>query len=35
MEYWRTIHESLNRQPVHEVDRYFVAMLKELGIEKG
>jgi hypothetical protein len=35
MEYWRTIYESLNRQPVREVDRYFVAMLKELGIEKG
>jgi hypothetical protein len=35
MEYWKTLHESINTQPVREVDRYFVAMLKKLGIEKG
>lgn len=29
------VHKSLNREPVREVDRYFVAMLKQLGIEKG
>jgi len=35
MEYWKTLHESINTQPVREVDRYFIAMLKQLGIEKG
>ena len=35
MEYWKTLHKSLNTQPVREVDRYFWAMLKKLGIEKG
>ena len=35
MEYWKTLHESINTQPVREVDRYFIAMLKKLGIEKG
>jgi hypothetical protein len=35
MDYWKMVHKSLNREPVREVDRYFVAMLKPLGIEKG
>ena len=35
MEYWKTLHHSINTQPVREVDRYFIAMLKKLGIEKG
>lgn len=35
MSYWETLHKSLNTQPVREVDRYFWAMLKKLGIEKG
>ena len=35
MDYWKMVHKSLNREPVREVDRYFVAMLKQLGIEKG
>jgi len=35
MSYWETLHKSLNNHPVREVDRYFWAMLKKLGIEKG
>ena len=35
MDYWKMVHKSLNREPVREMDRYFVAMLKPLGIEKG
>jgi hypothetical protein len=35
MDYWKILHKSINREPVREVDRYFMAMLKPLGIEKG
>jgi len=35
MDYWKTLHASINRNPVREVDRYFLGMLKKLGIEKG
>ena len=35
MEYWEALHRSIDREPVREVDRYFMAMLKPLGIEKG
>ena len=35
MEYWESLHRSINREPVREMDRYFIAMLKPLGIEKG
>ena len=32
---WRTLHAIIQREPVHERDRFFLAMLKPLGIEKG
>jgi len=35
MDYWKSLHKSVNREPVREMDRYFMAMLKPLGIEKG
>jgi len=35
MDYWKALHRSINREPVREVDRYYMAMLKKLGIEKG
>jgi hypothetical protein len=35
MEYWERLSEVINREPVHERDRFFMAMLKPLGIEKG
>ncbi len=35
MRYWEAVHRSINREPVREMDRYFMAMLKPLGIEKG
>jgi hypothetical protein len=35
MDYWKALHTSINREPVREMDRYHVAMLKPLGIEKG
>jgi hypothetical protein len=35
MEYWERLADVLNREPVAERDRFFMAMLKELGIEKG
>jgi hypothetical protein len=35
MDYWKSLSKSINREPVREVDRYFMAMLKPLGIEKG
>ena len=35
MEYWKALHTSINREPVREMDRYYMAMLKKLGIEKG
>jgi hypothetical protein len=35
MDYWKRLAESINAEPVREVDRYMLAMLKPLGIEKG
>jgi hypothetical protein len=35
MDYWKALHTSINREPVREMDRYYMAMLKKLGIEKG
>ena len=35
MAYWERLHEILNREVVAERDRFFVAMLKRVGIEKG
>jgi hypothetical protein len=35
MAYWRLLSEIINREPVQERDRFFMAMLKPLGIEKG
>jgi hypothetical protein len=35
MEYWKRLADVLNREPVAERDRFFMAMLKPLGIEKG
>lgn len=33
--YWERLSEIINREPVHERDRFFMAMLKPLGIEGG
>lgn len=33
--YWERLADIINREPVHERDRFFMAMLKPLGIEKG
>jgi hypothetical protein len=35
MEYWERLADVLNREPVAERDRFFMAMLIPLGIEKG
>jgi len=35
MEHWERLADILNREPVFERDRFFMAMLKPLGIEKG
>jgi hypothetical protein len=35
MAYWETLAEALANEPVQERDRFFMAMLKPLGIEKG
>ena len=35
MEYWERLHEIINREPVAERDRFYMAMLKSIGIEKG
>jgi hypothetical protein len=35
MEYWERLSDTINREPVAERDRFFMAMLKPLGIEKG
>ena len=35
MEYWRRLDEVIQREPIEERDRFFHAMLKPLGIEKG
>ena len=33
--YWERLADILNREPVEERDRFFMAMLVPLGIEKG
>ena len=35
LEYWQVLADIINREPVQERDRFFLAMLKPLGIEKG
>lgn len=35
MDYWKTLHEIINDEPVREQDKPWMAMLKPLGIEKG
>ena len=35
MAYWKLLSSIINREPVQERDRFFMAMLKPLGIEKG
>ena len=35
MIYWERLANIINREPVQERDRLFLAMLKPLGIEKG
>lgn len=35
MKYWERLADVVNREPVFERDRFFMAMLKPLGIEKG
>ena len=35
LRYWELLADTLNREPVQERDRFFMAMLKPLGIEKG
>jgi hypothetical protein len=35
MAFWERLHEVLNREVVAERDRFFMAMLKRVGIEKG
>ena len=34
-EYWERLHEVLQSEVVDERDRFFVAMLRQLGIERG
>lgn len=34
-EYWQRLADIINSEPVQERDRFFLAMLKPLGIEKG
>ena len=35
IEYWARLSAFINNNPVHERDRFYMAMLKPLGIEKG
>ena len=35
MDYWERLADMINKEPVQERDRFFMAMLKPLGIEKG
>jgi hypothetical protein len=35
MAFWERLHEILNREVVADRDRFFMAMLKRVGIEKG
>src|SRR5262245_9877059 len=33
--YWEAVNELIQREPVEERDRFFYAMLRDLGIERG
>ncbi|MGB5278941.1 MAG: DUF1254 domain-containing protein, partial [Gammaproteobacteria bacterium] len=35
MDYWQRLSDIISKEPVEERDRFFMAMLKPLGIEKG
>jgi hypothetical protein len=35
LDYWKVLSDIINREPVQERDRLFLAMLQPLGIEKG
>lgn len=35
IKYWEVLHSALQHDPVDERDRFHMAMLRELGIEKG
>ena len=35
MDFWTRLSEVINNNPVQERDRFFMAMLKPLGLEKG
>jgi len=35
LDYWKTLHEILNEEPVREQDKAWMAMLEPLGIVKG
>jgi len=35
LDYWKRVSDVINNNPVQERDRFFIAMLKPLGIEKG
>jgi hypothetical protein len=35
LRYWQRLAEVINKEPVFERDRFFMAMLKPLGIQKG
>ena len=35
MDYWQRLSDIVSKEPVEERDRFFMAMLKPLGIEKG
>jgi hypothetical protein len=35
LEYWARLSTFINNNPIEERDRFFIAMLKPLGIEKG
>lgn len=35
LDYWKQLADVINREPVQDRDRFFVAMLRPLGIERG
>jgi hypothetical protein len=35
LSYWQAVNEIVQREPVEERDRFFLAMLRDLGMEKG
>ena len=35
MDYWVRLADIIEREAIHERDRFFMAMLKSIGIEKG